>query len=91
MKNRAEFGDMKGARMDTSLFTTPLGWIVLGYAIGTTFALLLRSGRREGPPPVQPVVYQRDTIPDDGLGCTTLAAIGLLALAFIAYLVLTYG
>lgn len=76
--------------MDNSNFLIALLWGIVGYAIGVTLALLLRYGRHDAPP-VQPVVYQRDAVPDESFGCAGLAAVGLLLLAFVAYLVMNYG
>lgn len=70
--------------MQEPLILSPLGLIVLGYAVGTTVALyVLISIRRPVPPPT--VMIEREPRTSDGLGCLVFVAlfIGFLILATV--------
>lgn len=76
--------------MDTLFFQSPIGLILLGYAIGITLALLMRNNR-SNMPYVPPVVLPYDAHSGDGSGCATFMLVGLAFLALLALLSYTQG
>ena len=76
--------------MDTLFFQSPIGLILLGYAIGITLALMMRNNR-SNMPYVAPVVLPNEASPEEGAGCITFMLLGLVFLALLAYLSYTQG
>lgn len=65
--------------MQDSFSLSPLGLVILGYALGTTITLFVLIGTRPSTSPPA-VLVQRDETRGDTLGCAVVVAIAIIAL-----------